>query len=159
MKKTIISIMISILVIILAPTAVFARSCTQYELKNGCVDTIILGNGCSCDNGKGSGVADILYLVVDIMTIGIGILGLIGILIVGTQYLTAGGKEEQVKKAKHRMFEIIIGLVAYVILYAAFRWLIPNFDAHPIESNADSPQQIVKPGSNSNSGGMTEEEQ
>ena len=142
MKKTIISIIISILAIILVPATAFAESCTQEELDNGCVNTIIIGNGCSCDKGNGSGIADVLYFVVDIMTIGIGILGLIGILIVGTQYLTAGGKEEQVKKAKHRMFEIIIGLVAYVILYAAFRWLIPNFNARPIDTDNSSLQPV-----------------
>ncbi len=82
---------------------------------------------CSCDDGEGSSVTDTLNLVVDIMTIGIGILGVIGITIVGIQYLTAGGSEEKTRKAKRRMFEIVIGLVAYVVLYAFVKWLIPNF--------------------------------
>lgn len=83
---------------------------------------------CSCDDGGGSSVTDILNLVVDILTIGIGILGVIGITIVGIQYLTAGGSEEKTRKAKRRMFEIIIGLVAYALIYAALNWLMlkPN---------------------------------
>ena len=39
---------------------------------------------------------------------------------------TAGGSEEKTRKAKRRMFEIVIGLVAYVVLYAFVKWLIPT---------------------------------
>ena len=97
------------------------------ECPEGCVPTAILGeNHCSCDDGNGSGVMHILNTVIDIMTIGIGILGVIGISVVGIQYLTAGGSEEKTRKAKRRMFEIVIGLVAYVILYAVVKWLMPT---------------------------------
>lgn len=88
------------------------------------VETAVLTT-CGQDS---DGVGCILRLVVDIMSIGIGILGVIGITIVGIQYLTAGGNEEQTRKAKHRMFEIVIGLVAYVVLYAVLRWLLPSFN-------------------------------
>lgn len=89
------------------------------------VETAILK---TCGDKEGSeGITCVLNLVVDIMTIGIGILGVIGITVVGIQYLTAGGSEEKTRKAKRRMFEIIIGLVAYVLLYAFLRWLLPSF--------------------------------
>lgn len=92
------------------------------------VPTAILGeNGCYKDDGNGSGVIKILSDVVNIMTIGIGILGVLGITIVGVQYLTAGDNEEKTRKAKRRMFEIVIGLVAYVVVYALLNWLIPDF--------------------------------
>ncbi len=82
---------------------------------------------CSCDE-DGSSIYDLLRLILNIMTIGIGILGIIGITIVGIQYLTAGGNEEQTRKAKQRLIEIVIGLVAYVALYALLYWLLPNYD-------------------------------
>ncbi len=91
-----------------------------------CVKTSIIGGGEVCDSGNGDSVIQILNLIVDIMTVGIGILGVIGITIVGIQYLTAGGSEEKTRKAKRRMFEIVIGLVAYVILYAVVKWLMPT---------------------------------
>lgn len=72
------------------------------------------------------GVVCILNLVVDIMSIGIGVLGVIGITVVGIQYLTAGGNEEKTRKAKQRMFEIVVGLVAYVLIYAVMKWLMPG---------------------------------
>lgn len=95
-----------------------------------CVQTSILGNGEVCDNGKGDSIEHILDLVVDIMTIGIGILGVIGISIVGIQYLTAGGNEEKTRKAKRRLFEIVIGLVAYALIYAVLNWLLPGFNTN-----------------------------
>lgn len=88
-----------------------------------CVDTAIL-NGCG-------GIEGILELVVRVMTIGIGILGVIGITVAGIQYITAGGNEEQTRKAKRRLFEIVIGLAVYVVLYAALYWLVPDF--HPFQ--------------------------
>ena len=127
MRRFALSILMGIMAITFIPTTAFA-ACSQAQLDNGCVSTNIIGDGCSCDDGKGSGVSDILNLVVDIMTIGIGILGLIGISVVGIQYLTAGGNEEKAKKAKRRMFEIVLGLAAYVLLYAVLKWLLPGFN-------------------------------
>ena len=92
-----------------------------------CVETVILGNGEVCDDGQGSSVYYILNLVVNIMTIGVGILGVIGITIVGIQYLTAGGNEEQTRKAKRRLLEIILGLAFYVAAYVILAWLNPSF--------------------------------
>ena len=68
-------------------------------------------------------VGGVFTLVMDIMSIGVGILGVIGIMVVGIQYLTAGGSEEKTRKAKRRMFEIVIGLVLYAVLYAVLKWL------------------------------------
>lgn len=82
---------------------------------------------CSCGDAKGSSILQILALIVDIMTIGIGILGVLGITIVGIQYLTAGGNEEKTRKAKRRMFEIVIGLVAYVLIFAILNWLLKDY--------------------------------
>ena len=89
------------------------------------VPTAILGEGGCFNTGSGEdeGINHVLNLVVDIMTIGIGVLGVLGITIVGIQYLTAGGSEEKVRKAKRRMFAIIIGLVVYVLIYAILQFL------------------------------------
>ena len=97
---------------------------TNPVFADDCYDGAIID---SCDDGKGSGINDTLDFVVNIMSIGIGILGVIGITIVGIQYLTAGGNEEQTRKAKRRLFEIVIGLVAYALIFALLKWLLPNF--------------------------------
>lgn len=76
-----------------------------------------------CDQG----IEGVLQLIINIMTAGIAILATIGIVVSGVQYLTAGGNEEQVKKSKRRLFEIIIGLVAYAIVASILSWLLPGF--------------------------------
>ena len=142
MKKLILSIITIFTAFIVAVAPVYA--------SEKCALTSILGNSicnadgtklrdrtdgsklnegeynCSCDT-DGDSIFDILRLVVNIMTIGIGILGIIGITVVGVQYLTAGGDEEQTRKAKRRMFEIILGLVIYAAFFAILNWLLPGF--------------------------------
>lgn len=115
-----------LLSLILALTVAFSYSVAPVmaaETKDKGVETAVLTT-CGQDE---DGISCILKLVVDIMSIGIGILGVIGITVVGVQYLTAGGDEGKTRKAKQRMFEIVIGLVAYVVIYAALRWLLPGF--------------------------------
>lgn len=74
-------------------------------------------------NEEVNGTEHILKLVVDIMSIGVGVLGVVGISVVGIQYLTAGGSEEKTRAAKRRMYEIIIGLAVYAVFYAILNWL------------------------------------
>ena len=76
-------------------------------------DKAIILTGCA---DREDGVMCIIELVRDILSIGVGILGVIGISVVGIQYLTAGGNEEKTRKAKHRLFEIILGLAVYAVL-------------------------------------------
>ena len=110
-----------ILIIAMAVVSLTVFS-SQVMAANG-VETAILTDCGQSDDG----VMCLLKLTVDIMSIGIGILGLIGISISGIQYLTASGNEEQVRKSKKRMLDISIGLAAYAVLYALLRWLLPSF--------------------------------
>ena len=80
----------------------------------------------ACDEGGDGGLWHILSLVVNILTIGIGIAGLIGITVFGVQYLTAGGDVGKTTKAKNRMLNIVMGLVAFVLLWAGVQWLLPG---------------------------------
>lgn len=100
--------------------------CAADECGENCVKTAILGTDhCVCDD-KGSSILYILNLAVDILTMGVGILGVIGITWVGIQYLTAAGNEEQARKAKKRMSQIVVGLIVYALIYAIARWLMPS---------------------------------
>lgn len=113
-------------------TPVFAET----EVANGCVPTAILGDGNQvCDDGSGSSIWNILRTVMDIMSIGVGILGVIGVAVAGIQYLTAGGNEEKTRKAKRRMYEIVIGLIAYVVLLGFMSWIMPEYDVESAPAN------------------------
>lgn len=125
MRKILLSIIMVCMCSILVVTPTFADGC-----PDNCVETSILGDehGCSCDDGKGSSIIRILEeFVIPIMTAGIAILAAIGITVSGVQYLTAGGNEEQVKKSKRRIFEIVLGLAAYAVIAALLAWLLPTW--------------------------------
>lgn len=70
---------------------------------------------------------DILELVVDILTIGVGILGVVGMTITGIQYLTAGNNKAKIDGAKRRMFEIMIGVAVYAVAFGVFKLLLLIF--------------------------------
>lgn len=76
-----------------------------------------------------NGVVCILNLVINIMSIGVGILGLIGITVVGIQYLTSSGNEEKARKARKRLLEIIIGIATYAVAYGLLWWVLPGFNS------------------------------
>lgn len=78
-----------------------------------------------CEEGEDP-VCHILNLVVEIMSIGIGILGVIGIVISGIQYMTAGGNEEKARKSKRRLLELVIGLALFAGLAVIVDWLNPS---------------------------------
>ena len=136
MKKLLLSVL-SILMcgmVVTAPVFAEGSPCTCKVIEDGVETTkeghlmegAILKDVCDC--GGGEGIIAILNFVVNIMTIGIGILAAIGITIVGIQYLTAGSNEEQTRKAKRRLIEIVIGVAAYVVIYALLVWLLPGFN-------------------------------
>ena len=92
----------------------------------------------------------VVYLIkkynVDIISIGIGIVGVIGISIVGIQYITASSNEQQATKAKRRIFEIVIGLIIFVTLYIITQWLVPGgkLNTVPCEKVSSEWQFITK---------------
>lgn len=118
----IIPIIIAGVSFLVSPAPAFAA-----EKNDHCVKTIILGDEEVCDK-EGDSLFALLRLIIDIMTIGVGILGVIGISVTGVQYLTAGAREDKAQKAKRRMFEIIIGLAVYAIFFLLMRWVFPNFE-------------------------------
>ena len=121
---------------------------------DNCVDTAIIGDGQLCDDGRGSSIIEILVIVANVLGVGVGVLGVLGITVVGIQYLTAGGNEEQTRTAKRRIIEIVIGLAIYAIAYWILRWLLPGYNGLPEPSNTSNssqqtttnPQQTTTPG-------------
>ena len=98
------------------------------ECPDGSVPTSILGeDGCASDDGAGSGIMDLLTTTVNIMSVGAAILAAVGIAFSGIQYISAGGSEEQVRKSKRRIFEIVIGMIVYALAYGLLAWLLPGF--------------------------------
>ena len=75
---------------------------------------------------KSNGVWEILNLILNIATMGIGVLATVGLVIVGIQWLTARDNEQQVVKAKNRMLNIVIGILVWGLFWLFLSWLMPS---------------------------------
>lgn len=98
--------------------------------NNGCgADTAII----KCDNVnindagvENSGVWSLLLTAINILSAGIGLAVIGGIVYASILYTTAGGNAEQTKKALEFIRNVVIGLFAYAIMFAILEFLIPG---------------------------------
>ena len=114
----------------------------EAPVYDGIVDTTFFGT--LQEDGEGCGVYTVLSLVMTIMTIGIGVTAVIGITIAGIIYLTAGNNVAKTTKAKRRIYEIVIGLIAYVALVAILTFLLPEFNPELKECQQATPEAIAE---------------
>ena len=117
MKKT--HIFLALIALLLAVNLMFSFSTAWADC--GGASTVLV----ECGENE-NGIGHILTSVINIFSVIVGSIATVGIGIVGVQYLTAGGNEEQTRKAKRRMLEIVLGLIAFVLLYFFTRWLLPS---------------------------------
>lgn len=102
------------------------------QQKCGDVDTSIIG-GNICDgvnndstNAQDSAVWKLLILVLNIMTAGVGILAVAGIVYGSVLYASAGDRAEQTKKAISIITNVVVGIIAYALMYLVLNFLIPG---------------------------------
>jgi hypothetical protein len=107
----------------LAPTSVFALG------NNGCeTDTAII----QCSNVKedggveNTGLWSILILAINVLTAGVGVIALAGIVYGSILYTSAGGNQEQVKKAMGVFSNVVIGVIAFAGMWALLNFLVPG---------------------------------
>ena len=112
------------LITVMGTTSNFATSC-------GGVDTSII----ECEEGGDGGIYHLLALVLNIMTVAVGILAVVGISWAGIQYLTSGDSEERATKAKRRIYEIVIGVACYAVLSSAASFILPGSFLNPEEDH------------------------
>src|SRR5690606_16932769 len=100
-------------------------SSPTYAATCGNVETSIIacdesGDGKEIEN---SGIWGILMLVINIMTAGVGVLALAGIIYGAVLYTSAGGNTEQVKKAYGIFTNVVIGVIAFGGMFALLNFI------------------------------------
>lgn len=112
-----------------------------------CIDTSLFGQICS--DGSGKEIFMILSLAINVMSVGVAVLAAVGIAVFGIQWLTSKGDPAKLTKAKSRLFNVVTGLVVYVLLYTVLEFLIPGgvFDLNSVD------YENCTPTAPSNSGG------
>lgn len=93
----------------------------------GGVETAIIK--CDADNSgdlEDNGVWGLLIIVLNVLTAGVGILAVGGIVYGAILYTTAEDKADQVKKATDIITNVVIGLVFYALMWAGLNFIVPG---------------------------------
>ena len=75
---------------------------------------------------KSSGVWGILLFIINILTAGVGVLAVGGVVYGSILYASAGGSVEQVKKAISTIVNVVIGIIAYALMFSFLNFIIPG---------------------------------
>jgi hypothetical protein len=75
---------------------------------------------------KSTGIWALLMLVINIISAGIGVAAVGGVVYGSVMYSTAGGSPEKVKQARVIIANTVSGLIAYAVLFALLNYLIPG---------------------------------
>lgn len=73
-----------------------------------------------------SGVWGLLLMVINILTAGVGILAVAGIIYGSVMYASAGGNPENVKKARGIITNVVIGIIAYAFMFTILNFITPG---------------------------------
>lgn len=94
----------------------------------GGVATSIIG--CTQTGSKSdvqqTGLWGVLLIAINILSAGVGVLAVAGIVYGAIMYTSAGGSAEQTKKAIGIITNVVIGVVAYALMYAVLNFLVPG---------------------------------
>lgn len=98
----------------------------NYEAEYGHPYGLCIGGVAPNNSVESSGVWGLLLFAINILTAGIGVLAVAGIVYGSILYTSAGGNPEQTKKAMGIISNVVIGIVAYALMYALLNFLIPG---------------------------------
>ena len=75
---------------------------------------------------QGTALWSVLIIVINILTGLVAVAALGGIVYGSILYISAGGSSEQVKKAMGIITNVVIGILAYALMYVGLNFLIPG---------------------------------
>ena len=134
MKKKVRYFVYSFIALVFVVLAFIPQAAFAVEDEENCANIL----KAFCKNNEGD-IGGIVYLVLNILTVGIIVAGTIGIIVCGFLILTARENQEQVAKAKKRLFEILLGLGVWTIGSGLVALFIPNFNGTLESPDIDIP--------------------
>ena len=116
-----------ILGIVALPVAV-STSVLAAPPSCGGVTTAVLScpSGVQTKTGTSNAIIDLLSVGLQILTVGVGIVAVGGLIYGGILYASAASSPDKVKKAVDVIKNVIVGLVAYLFMYVFLNFLIPG---------------------------------
>lgn len=122
-KILLVIIILNLIFINLTPFIVFAAD-SNASIRDR-LENVGIAAGWETGNEE-TGVAEMVALVIRLFLSVVGIIFLILIFYSGFRWMTSGGNEETVKKAKETMVAAVIGLVIVLAAYAITYFVIEN---------------------------------
>lgn len=108
----------------------FVASLSQPALAASCggVETAILdcGGDKDADKVEDTGIWQLLLIAINILTAGVGVAALGGLVYGAFLYTSAGGSPDKVKKAREIFVNVVIGVISFAAMYALLNFLIPG---------------------------------
>ena len=113
--------------LLLFPAIFFAAPVTPALTDCGGVQTAII----DCEQTGGNAAEDtglwgLLILTINTLTVGVGILAVVGFLYGGYLYITSAGSPEQVKKARGVFTNVVIGVIAFGGMFTLLNFIVPG---------------------------------
>ena len=103
------------------------QSSADSTAQTGDTSTEACSTGEECLNQGATGkVMDVLIIGLNILSGAVGLLAVIMLVVAGIQYSASNGDPNAVGAAKKRITNTLLGLAAFVFLYAFLQWLIPG---------------------------------
>ena len=84
---------------------------------------------CDADNSgdvENNGIWALLLIVLNILTTGVGVIAVGGIVYGAILYTTAGDKADQVKKSTEIITSVVIGLILFAMMWAGLNFIVPG---------------------------------
>jgi hypothetical protein len=121
-KKYLLSLAVAVSFLAIFLTAVPAEAAPLSSKFCKSPDTAAEIQKCVSDNR----IIKDLQAILNALTAGVAVIIVIMIIIGGIQYMTAGESPEAVNKAKQRIMNALIALLAFIFLGAFLQWLVPG---------------------------------
>lgn len=107
-------------------SAAAATDPDNHDLPCGVEVAVIKCPEAGTSTDSNNGILSLLVVALQIMTAGVGIVAVGGFIYGGILYASAGDRSDQVKKSIEVIRNVIIGLVAYGVMFALLNFLIPG---------------------------------
>lgn len=78
------------------------------------------------NNYSSCGIIQTVYKMINFFSVGVGIIVVMSVILGGVQYITAGNNPQVVSKAKGRVYNAILALVIYIVMFSFIQWLVPG---------------------------------
>ena len=101
------------------------EECGENEVE---VSVEVGGNRCvqnSEDSLENNAIVVYLRYLIQFLTAGVGLVITIMIVVGGLQYITAGENSQKVQAAKQKIFNAVLALVLFILMYALLSYLVP----------------------------------